>query len=168
MGPVVRMIGSGGNLRTSEALGLGRFVNPNMPDLAIVDGPNLLFAYGTLGPRGLGAVGNWVADRVRGRLFDLGPYPALIDWDDPEAGWVEGHVRAVDRAELECDLDPYEGVDEGLFRRIIRATEAGRRVWAYGYLRPLPATARGPLNRWDSPRHWTRRGGWGRMPRSSL
>ena len=41
--------------------------------------PTLLFAYGTLAPEGpVGGVRDgWVADRVRGRLYDLGPYPAL-------------------------------------------------------------------------------------------
>ena len=41
---------------------------------------------------------------MRGRLYDLGPYPALIDLDDPAAGWVEGYVRAVEPAELEPPL----------------------------------------------------------------
>ena len=66
------------------------------------DGPERLFAYGTLAPEGpeAAARGGWEPDTVRGRLYDLGPYPALVDLDDPEAGWVEGYVRAVDPAEL--------------------------------------------------------------------
>ena len=64
--------------------------------------PESLFAYGTLAPDGPEAAsrGGWEPDMVRGRLYDLGPYPALVDVDDPEAGWVAGHVRAVDPAEL--------------------------------------------------------------------
>ena len=94
-----------------------------MPDVP----PDLLFAYGTLGPADpeAAARGGWVADAVRGRLFDLGPYPALVDADDPAAGWVEGHVRPVDRRELEGRLDRYEGVDEGLYRRVLVTTRAG-------------------------------------------
>src|SRR4051812_6485646 len=39
--------------------------------------PTLLFAYGTLAPGGPeeAALDGWTADAVRGRLFDLGPYP---------------------------------------------------------------------------------------------
>ena len=112
--------------------------------------PSLLFAYGTLapdGPRGAAGLG-WVADEVRGRLYDLGPYPALVDHDDMHAGWVEGFVRAVDPIELTHDLDPYEGVDEGLYRRVAVTTRGGRLVWVYLYARPLPRQARGPLTRW--------------------
>ena len=113
--------------------------------------PGLLFAYGTLGPGPSGDARGWVADRVRGRLFDLGPYPALVDPDDPGAGWVEGYVREVDRIELARDLDPYEGVDEGLYRRVALTTEAGRHAWVYVYARPLPVRAVGPLTRWVGP-----------------
>lgn len=116
-------------------------------------GPRLLFAYGTLGPKGSTAVPPrlWAADAVRGRLFDLGPYPALVDHDDPDAGWVEGSVRSVSRAELTGYLDPYEGVSEGLYQRVVATTRQGRTVWLYVYARPLPAGARGPLPRWDGP-----------------
>jgi gamma-glutamylcyclotransferase (GGCT)/AIG2-like uncharacterized protein YtfP len=115
--------------------------------------PTLLFAYGTLAPAGPAseARDGWVADRVRGRLFDLGPYPALIDCGDSDAGWVEGYVRPVDCDELIGRLDPYEGVDEGLYHRVVATTEAGRRVWVYVYARPLPGGARGPLARWRRP-----------------
>src|SRR4051812_14226585 len=102
--------------------------------------PTLLFAYGTLAPDGLEAAarGGWVADSVRGRLFDLGPYPALVDLDDPAAGWVQGYVRGVTPAELAGRLDAYEGVDDGLYRRVAATTRGGRRAWVYVYARPLP------------------------------
>ena len=51
----------------------------------------------------------WVPDAVRGRLYDLGPYPGLFDLDDPSAGWALGYVRPVTRDELEGPLDEYEG-----------------------------------------------------------
>ena len=114
----------------------------------------LLFAYGTLMPDGPAAVASdgWVADAVRGRLFDLGPYPALVDCEDPGAEWVEGFVRAITADELSERLDPYEGVDEGQYRRVAATTRAGRHVWVYVYARPLPRLARGPLTRWDGRR----------------
>ena len=114
----------------------------------------MLFAYGTLAPRGPEAEARegWSADSVRGRLFDLGPYPALVDLDDPGAGRVEGFVRPVEGSELRDRLDPYEGGDEGLYRRSSALTGAGRVAWVYVYARPLPRGARGPLVRWDGPR----------------
>jgi gamma-glutamylcyclotransferase (GGCT)/AIG2-like uncharacterized protein YtfP len=116
--------------------------------------PGLLFAYGTLVPRSAEelAQGGWLKDRVRGRLFDLGPYPGLLDAGNPSAGWVEGHVRPVSARELRDHLDPYEGVDEGLYSRVAVETESGRRVWLYQYAQPLPPAARGPLARWEGPR----------------
>ena len=116
--------------------------------------PRHLFAYGTLGPvdRGAARRDRWTEAAVRGRLYDLGPYPALVAWADPSAGWVEGHVRAVDRAELEAVLDPYEGTDVGLFRRVALRTRSGVRAWAYVYPHPIPRGARGPITRWDGRR----------------
>jgi gamma-glutamylcyclotransferase (GGCT)/AIG2-like uncharacterized protein YtfP len=114
----------------------------------------LLFAYGTLMPHDRESAdrGGWTPDAVRGRLFDLGPYPALVDLDDPGAGWVDGFVRPVDREELETRLDPWEEVDGGLYSRVETVTRASRRVWVYVYNRPLPPQARGPLARWDGCR----------------
>jgi gamma-glutamylcyclotransferase (GGCT)/AIG2-like uncharacterized protein YtfP len=109
-----------------------------------------LFCYGTLGPafpRGRG-FRDWVADAVRGRLYDLGPHPALVDCDDPTAGWVEGHVRATDLTELTQVLDPYEGMAEGQFRRVLVRTRGGRSAWVYVFAGCLPQYARGPLERW--------------------
>jgi gamma-glutamylcyclotransferase (GGCT)/AIG2-like uncharacterized protein YtfP len=109
-----------------------------------------LFAYGTLGPGHPlgGRSGGWCEDAVRGRLYDLGPYPALVDLDGPATGWVEGHVRPVSANELTDRLDPYEGVHEGLYRRAATTTRAGRRAWVYVYARRLPRDARGPIKRW--------------------
>lgn len=114
---------------------------------------DLLFAYGTLAPPDPSTAGRdgWLPDAVRGRLYDLGPYPALVEVDDPEAGWVEGYVRPVDAATLAGMLDRYEGVAEGLYRRVAVTTRAGRSAWVYVYARPLPPSARGPLPRWERP-----------------
>jgi gamma-glutamylcyclotransferase (GGCT)/AIG2-like uncharacterized protein YtfP len=115
---------------------------------------SLLFAYGTLMPLDFqsAAQDGWSADAVRGRLYDLGAYPALVDLDDRTAEWVEGFVRAVDRAELEGPLDAFEQVDEGLYRRVETLTRNEQRVWVYVYARPVPADAIGPLNRWGGRR----------------
>lgn len=113
-----------------------------------------LFAYGTLGPADdrAAARDGWRADAVRGDLFDLGPYPALVRPGDPAADWVEGHVRPVTTAELLTDLDPYEGVDDGLFARVATTTRDGRSAWVYTYSAPIPAGATGPLRRWAGAR----------------
>jgi gamma-glutamylcyclotransferase (GGCT)/AIG2-like uncharacterized protein YtfP len=112
--------------------------------------PRLLFAYGTLMPRDAAAEARegWRPDAVRGRLFDLGPYPALVDLDAGEADWVEGFVREVTLGELTGRLDPYEGVDEGLYVRVPATTRAGRLAWVYAWSGPVPHGARGPLTRW--------------------
>jgi gamma-glutamylcyclotransferase (GGCT)/AIG2-like uncharacterized protein YtfP len=111
---------------------------------------SLLFAYGTLLPEEAKALADegWSADAVRGRLYDLGPYPALVDLDDPSAGWVEGYVRVAAESELTGALDAHEGVEEGLYRRVRATTRNHQLVWVYVYARPLPPAARGPLSRW--------------------
>ncbi len=91
----------------------------------------------------------WEPDAVRGSLFDLGPFPALVGLDDPGGGWVEGYVRRGLSAELIDRLDAYEGTDEGLYRRVETITRSQQRVWVYVYDRPLPRDARGPLTRWE-------------------
>lgn len=112
--------------------------------------PMLLFAYGTLAPRGPeeAARGGWIADAVRGTLYDLGPYPALVSCGEPGTGWVEGFTRPIDHDELINRLDPYEGVADGLYRRVGVTTRLGKQAWVYVYARPLPPNARGPLARW--------------------
>jgi gamma-glutamylcyclotransferase (GGCT)/AIG2-like uncharacterized protein YtfP len=115
---------------------------------------HLLFAYGTLAPENPSAARaeGWAADAIRGRLYDLGPYPALVDHDDPAAGWVEGYVRGILWEQLRGSLDSYEGVADGLYRRVETVTREGRSVWVYVYARPLPASAIGPIDRWNSPK----------------
>jgi gamma-glutamylcyclotransferase (GGCT)/AIG2-like uncharacterized protein YtfP len=109
----------------------------------------LLFAYGTLMPpdQETATREGWTPDQVRGRLYDLGAYPALIDLDDPAAGWVDGYVRSVEDVELEA-FDLWEDVGSGLYRRVETATRNQNRVWVYEYARPLPVHARGPQSRW--------------------
>ncbi|MFO0909654.1 MAG: gamma-glutamylcyclotransferase [Isosphaeraceae bacterium] len=113
-----------------------------------------LFVYGTLAPDGPEAAARdgWQPDLVRGRLFDLGPYPALIDCGDPTADWVEGYTRPIAEELLVGSLDAYEGVAEGLYRRETVTTRSGQVAWIYVYARPLPASARGPMPRWTGRR----------------
>jgi gamma-glutamylcyclotransferase (GGCT)/AIG2-like uncharacterized protein YtfP len=110
------------------------------------------FAYGTLAPLDprAAAADGWEPDAVRGRLYDLGPYPALVDHEDEAAGWVEGYVRTVSWEQLTGTLDAYEGVDEGPYRRVSTISRAGREVWLYVYAHALPPTAIGPIDRWNS------------------
>jgi gamma-glutamylcyclotransferase (GGCT)/AIG2-like uncharacterized protein YtfP len=120
-------------------------------------GTSLLFAYGTLMPADAhsAARGGWEKDAVRGRLFDLGPYPALVQIGDPQAGWVEGFIRSVDLACLEGPLDSWEEVAAGKYCRVHTRTRGGKLAWVYVYARPLPPDARGLPDRWLG-----RRGVW--------
>ena len=88
-----------------------------------------LFAYGTLMPTDAATVASqgWMSDAVRGRLFDLGPYPGLTDLDAPCGGWAEGYVRAVEPQELDA-FDRWEDVDGGTYRRVETMTRNGLRV----------------------------------------
>jgi gamma-glutamylcyclotransferase (GGCT)/AIG2-like uncharacterized protein YtfP len=112
-----------------------------------------LFVYGTLREGGSnhtsllrthpeGLTRGWVA----GQLFQLpAGYPALVPGADPEApppgpGWVRGDfVGYEDLADLDsalADLDPLEGVEEGLFTREVLPVrlESGHRYQAWAYL----------------------------------
>lgn len=111
-----------------------------------------LFAYGTLMPVDVETMTRegWSADAVRGRLFDLGTYPGLIDLDASGVGWVEGYVRSVEPLELEA-FDRWEDVGLGTYRRVETTTRGGVRVWVYVYARQVPPEARGPLPRWRNP-----------------
>ena len=75
-----------------------------------------LFAYGTLLPGLAPTAMREVVERmrpvglaaVRGRLFDLGPYPGLVL--DAVAGSVQGQLLEVpDEPELWLRMDAYEG-----------------------------------------------------------
>jgi gamma-glutamylcyclotransferase (GGCT)/AIG2-like uncharacterized protein YtfP len=85
-----------------------------------------VFVYGTLrrgaarDARRFYSGAEFVAEaRVRGRLFDFGPYPGLRL--DARAGWVCGEIFAV-TAEALAGLDDWEGVspggEDGEYRRV--------------------------------------------------
>jgi gamma-glutamylcyclotransferase (GGCT)/AIG2-like uncharacterized protein YtfP len=110
-----------------------------------------IFTYGTLMPRDpeSAARQGCEPDAVRGRLYDLGPYPALVDLGDLAAGWVEGYVRHGVTIEMMRRLDAHEETDSGLYRRVQTTTRNNSVVWVYVYRGPLPRDARGPLTRWE-------------------
>jgi indolepyruvate decarboxylase len=116
----------------------------------------LLFVYGTLAPLDEESANRegWLADAVRGRLYDLGPYPALVGHENPTADWVRGYVRTVTWEQLTGIIDSYEGVAEGLFRRVETTSRDGRVVWVYVFAQPVPPTALGPLTRWNSTKRF--------------
>ena len=89
-----------------------------------------LFTYGTLRsdppPSLLDGCERVGTGTVTGTLYDLGEYPALLlGGDDP----VEGTIWRCPTDRLP-ELDRYEGVEEGLFRRVgVEVGEYG--CWIY-------------------------------------
>jgi gamma-glutamylcyclotransferase (GGCT)/AIG2-like uncharacterized protein YtfP len=92
-----------------------------------------LFAYGTLRDRSSPAGRELLAGcepvvdaTAHGTLFDLGEYPAaLLSGNDP----IEGTIWRCPASRLAA-LDRYEGVPEGLFRRIGYRV-GGHPCWVY-------------------------------------
>jgi len=114
-----------------------------------------LFVYGTL----MWATGHRMAVRlaregrligpaaVRGRLYDLGEYPALVE-TDAGGGEVHGEVHAlIDPAAAFGWLDAYEGIVPGReceYERVQRSVrlETGAELTAWLYLYRAPVTGR--------------------------
>lgn len=96
-----------------------------------------LFVYGTLRSDGAGAALLAAGERVAGGtvggvLYDIdGEYPALVLYGDTP---VRGEVWRLPASSL-LQLDAYEGVDAGLFRRIgvtVRLEDGGEQgCWTY-------------------------------------
>jgi gamma-glutamylcyclotransferase (GGCT)/AIG2-like uncharacterized protein YtfP len=116
-----------------------------------------LFVYGTLkrgGPAADVLSGcNWLGEAtVRGTLYDIdGRFPALVLYGDTP---VRGEVWRCP-AELLLQLDHYEGVPAGLFRRVAREVHVGERVlpaWIYAagpaLSRRLVPQSRVPAGEW--------------------
>lgn len=128
-----------------------------------------LFVYGTLrpalAPAAIAAVAGSLRRlgpaRVRGRLYDLGRYPAAVA--DPEAsGWIEGELVALgpDSPPLAW-FDDYEGwdpaaPDTALFRRERHeALDAGGRAvacWIWVWAREVDERRRIGDGRWRAER----------------
>jgi gamma-glutamylcyclotransferase (GGCT)/AIG2-like uncharacterized protein YtfP len=111
----------------------------------------LLFVYGTLLPGHAPKSMRALCDRlthigpasIAGRLYDLGPYPAVVTGGDE---CVLGELLEVDGDDTWRELDRYEGCPrpgegDGLFRRVrtIATSESGDRLdcWVYVYNRDL-------------------------------
>jgi len=104
--------------------------------------PTAIFVYGTL-KRGEVREQCWPRPpisvkpaTVRGALYDLGSYPALVTGDDAVAGelWqiapddIEGTLVALDRVE------GFAGTGDDLYRRVIvecQTTAGSTRAWTY-------------------------------------
>jgi gamma-glutamylcyclotransferase (GGCT)/AIG2-like uncharacterized protein YtfP len=112
--------------------------------------PQYIFVYGTL-KRGEKAHRElrrkygvqFVSEaRIRGNLYKLHgeAFPGAVH-TPAQNRFVEGDLFALrDPEKTLPDLDHFEGVDEGLFRReLVDVWACGRRVkaWAYLYARPL-------------------------------
>jgi gamma-glutamylcyclotransferase (GGCT)/AIG2-like uncharacterized protein YtfP len=100
--------------------------------------PGHLFVYGTLRRGGpmhalLEPGARWVAAaRLRGRLYDLGPFPGLCE--GRRGDWVQGELYRIREAGLLEVLDRYEG---RAFRRVVREAlpaDGGAPVPAWVYL----------------------------------
>ena len=101
--------------------------------------------------------------RVPGRLFDLGPYPALRPADGPSDS-VCGELHALlDPAAVFAVLDPFEGFDprdpagSDYRRERVRLLEpSGIRAWIYVYNREPEPERRIPSGDWRA--HLAKRG----------
>jgi gamma-glutamylcyclotransferase (GGCT)/AIG2-like uncharacterized protein YtfP len=107
----------------------------------------LVFAYGLLKPghappRSLSHHWN---DRIPGRLYDLGSYPAAVDVGH-SPHWIEGVTMEIDDDELAA-LDEFEDVESGEYRRVLVTTEQGFTAWVYEFAATLPP-ALPLLSRW--------------------
>lgn len=116
------------------------------------EGPRHLFVYGTLLPRHTPerlerATADMVPagrGRVRGILYDLGPYPGAVV-HDAAAGWIHGRILQLPEDDgVLHRLDRYEGFDptdprRSLFRRerCTAQLATGERIecWIYVYNR---------------------------------
>jgi gamma-glutamylcyclotransferase (GGCT)/AIG2-like uncharacterized protein YtfP len=91
-----------------------------------------LFVYGTL------RKGKTRLDYIKGKLWDLGRFPGLVLEGNTN---VTGEIIEVDEPTL-AELDLYEGVPQGLYRRARQNTKNGEEVWVYLFNRDIPDYAK--------------------------
>ncbi len=101
----------------------------------------LLFVYGTLkrGQRNHRLLADQRFVRIAATapgycLYDLGPYPAMVQGAD--AGPVRGELFSVSECATD-ELDDFEGVPDLFDRRRVELDD-GTTAWAYLYTRPIP------------------------------
>jgi gamma-glutamylcyclotransferase (GGCT)/AIG2-like uncharacterized protein YtfP len=131
-----------------------------------------LFVYGTLMSTAPGAFGKAMRERlqreakllgpamIRGRLYDLGRYPALVDSDDP-ADLVHGEVLALHEPRKSFAwLDRYEGIVPGHHgqneyqrgeRAVRLASGAEITAWVYLCSKSVVHAPRIACGRWSGP-----------------
>jgi gamma-glutamylcyclotransferase (GGCT)/AIG2-like uncharacterized protein YtfP len=131
--------------------------------------PSLLFVYGTLMSTSGSVMGQAPRERlqresvsrgaasIRGRLYDLGRYPGLVE---DAAGEHVVHGEAYELASAEQSLrwlDSYEGIVSGPHahneyeraeRTIMLAAGGEATAWVYLYRRPVLETRRIADGRW--------------------
>lgn len=102
-----------------------------------------LFVYGSLRSTAARPLASWSgasvrclgAARIRGRLYDLGAYPGVVDC--PRSGWVRGELYELRRPRrLLARLDRYEGGQYRRVRRPIYGAGGQRQAWVYLLRRP--------------------------------
>ena len=116
--------------------------------------PSAVFVYGTL-QRGEEREGGWPRPprsihraTVRGRVFDLGEYPALLSGTERVGGEL-WRLAPHDMPATLCALDRIEGYDQGsdnnlYVRRVVSChVETGETVSAYTYFLAQPALTNG-------------------------
>ena len=123
-------------------------VPPSVP-CRLEPGRCLLFVYGLLQPGQLPpkTVTQAWADTVRGELYDLVKFPAAIHVGQGSRSF-RGFVLEIAETELRDDLDRFEELDKGLYRRVRTMTASGHEVWIYEYARPILQGATGPIESW--------------------
>ncbi len=142
----------------------------------VVEVTEQLFVYGTLKSTYTGRFGGDKRDRLhresrmlgpaqlRGRLYDLGRYPGIVDTSEP-GEIVHGELVALtDPTRTFIWLDAYEGIVSGTssaseYRRELRGVylldAVGRPVgpatqaWVYIYARDLGGARLVPSGRWE-------------------
>lgn len=116
--------------------------------------PDLVFVYGTLkDSRRLRAmlrdVSRWRilgTGTIVGRLYDLGPYPALVASSDA-SDRVPGLLVKLESGDAGlARLDEYEDVAHGLYVRqqaeVRLDDDSARQAWVYVYCRPVDGAPR--------------------------
>src|SRR5262245_12022005 len=111
-----------------------------------MDKPSAVFVYGTL-MRGEVREGCWPRKpdgvetaSVRGALFDLGPYPGLVEGEDVVLGevWTFGEEDLAATLEVLDEIEGVRGRADDEYRRVVMECETKRgnvSAWAYVYER---------------------------------
>lgn len=89
--------------------------------------------------------GGYFHDLLAGDLFDLGDYPAAVSLGKCDH-MIPGYVITIDAEEFR-ELDQFENVHLGEYRRVEVITLSGCQVFAYEFALDLPKQAK-KIQRW--------------------